>query len=494
MGKSVFFAGLFHETHTFLDETTDLTAFSCRRDGELFSDRGDSSPLAGFLAEADRYGWRAVPGVDYRASPSGTVADEVFETFWSELEPRLRRAVDGGLDGIFLVLHGAMATASVTDVEGDLLRRIRSLEGAASLPLFGVYDLHANFTPLMGECADGLVAYRENPHTDAREAAQRAARLLARCFECGHRPSMAYRHATLMWPPTGTGTRSEPMRALELRARELEKANAALWAVNVNAGFSFADTPETGLSFSVVTRNLISAEPALSELVSSAVATRALGNVLETPVDDVLARLKPNPRGPVLLVEPSDNIGGGAPGDGTGLLRAFLRNRTENAGVILNDPEAVKRLGQLSRGQSLTVALGGRGSRLDPGPLELSVELVSTSNGQFRLEDPHSHLASMHGSAIDMGPCAVVVHGGITVLLTSIKTPPFDLGQWRSQGITPEHFSFIGVKAAVAHRQAYDPIAAESYTVATPGPCSSDLRAFPYSRVRRPIYPLDELG
>ncbi len=216
--------------------------------------------------------------------------------------------------------------------------------------------------------------------------------------------------------------------------------------------------------------------------------------MLETPVDDVLARLKPNPRGPVLLVEPSDNIGGGAPGDGTGLLRAFLRNRTENAGVILNDPEAVKRLGQLSRGQSLTVALGGRGSRLDPGPLELSVELVSTSNGQFRLEDPHSHLASMHGSAIDMGPCAVVVHGGITVLLTSIKTPPFDLGQWRSQGITPEHFSFIGVKAAVAHRQAYDPIAAESYTVATPGPCSSDLRAFPYSRVRRPIYPLDELG
>ena len=81
--------------------------------------------------------------------------------------------------------------------------------------------------------------------------------------------------------------------------------------------------------------------------------------------------------------------------------------------------------------------------------------------------------------------------GRLTILLTSRKTPPFDLGQWRSQGLEPKGFSVIGVKAAVAHRRAYDPIAATSFTVRTPGPCTSDPTALPYQRLRRPIFPLD---
>jgi microcystin degradation protein MlrC len=108
------------------------------------------------------------------------------------------------------------------------------------------------------------------------------------------------------------------------------------------------------------------------------------------------------------------------------------------------------------------------------------------------LEDRQSHLATMYGIHFKMGPCAVVRHGGITILLTSIKTPPFDLGQWRSQGIEPTKLSVIGVKAAVAHRRAYDPIAARMLWVDTPGPCRSDLRKLPYQHVRRPVFPLDE--
>lgn len=68
-----------------------------------------------------------------------------------------------------------------------------------------------------------------------------------------------------------------------------------------------------------------------------------------------------------------------------------------------------------------------------------------------------------------------------------------DLAMWRSQGINPEDFFAINVKAAVAHRQAYDPIATASYTLNTPGPCATDLRLLPYRRLNRPVYPLDEV-
>ena len=103
----------------------------------------------------------------------------------------------------------------------------------------------------------------------------------------------------------------------------------------------------------------------------------------------------------------------------------------------------------------------------------------------------------MCGLHIEMGPCATVRHiaaGGVMwILLTSHKTPPFDLGQLRSQGIVPEELAIIGVKAAVAHRQAYDPIARASFAVATPGACASDLRTLPFRNVRRPVFPLDDI-
>jgi len=90
-----------------------------------------------------------------------------------------------------------------------------------------------------------------------------------------------------------------------------------------------------------------------------------------------------------------------------------------------------------------------------------------------------------------MGPSATVECTGIQIVVTSNKTPPMDLGQLRSQEVVPEKLYMIGVKAAVAHKAAYDPIARHSFYVDTPGLCSSDLKAFTYRHVRRPVFPLD---
>lgn len=115
------------------------------------------------------------------------------------------------------------------------------------------------------------------------------------------------------------------------------------------------------------------------------------------------------------------------------------------------------------------------------------------SDGTFRLEDEHSHIASMSGTTVRMGPCATIQAGSFTILLTSRKTPPMDLGQLRSQGISPENAFIIIVKAAVAHKQAYDPIAKKTYYVDTPGLGTSNLRSLPYKKVKRPIYPLEAI-
>lgn len=469
----ILIAGLFHETHTFLDEVTPLSDFQIRRGAEMLAAKGDSSPLGGVLELADEFGWEVIPAADYRAQPSATVADAVLEAFWQDVAPVARQ---GGYDAVYLVLHGAMVTETVLDVEGEVLRRLREVTDA---PVFGVFDLHANFSPQMAALADCLVGYRENPHTDAREAGLIAARLLQRCLETGVRPRQKLAHPGILWPPTGTGTAVDPMFSLEKLARQLERENESLWAVNVVAGFSFADTPDTGVSF--VACGTADATPALEKLAEYAHLLRGKGELADPPVDEVLASLGASSEGLTVLAEPSDNIGGGAPGDGTGLLRALLRHGVQNAAVCVNDAEAVR---ELEAGRR-RIRLGGKGSRLDEGPLELEVELVALNEGRFELEDKNSHLASMCGDVFDMGRCAVVRHGGLTILITSVKTPPFDLGQWHSQGIAVEALSVVGVKAAVAHQRAYEKIAARMLRVDTPGPCSSNLQALPYKHARR---------
>lgn len=494
MKPRILFGGLFHETHTFLPQVTRWEDFDVTLGADILKKEGDESPTAGFLEEARRFGWEVVPTADARAVPSGPVEDEAFERFWTEFKSRAVPAFAAGIDAIFLVLHGAMASQSIEDVEGEFISRVRALPGAAKVPLFGVLDLHGNITARMCTMANALVAYRKNPHTDAKETTLRATGLMQRCLTTGQIPKMNWCRIPVVWAPPGTGTQTDPMLALTKLADQVETNNPAIWAYNVMAGFSFADTAESGVTLCTVSVDGAVARQQLEVGANLAWELREKGAVNYPSVDAVLNKIGASPKGPVLLVEPADNIGGGAPGDGTGILRAMLAHKVTSGLVAINDPQAVEKLGAVAIGSTTRVSVGGRGWSQDAGPVELDLTLVSRSNGDFDLEDVHSHLASMNGTHIVMGSCAVVRHAGITILLTSRKTPPFDLGQFRSQGVEPKNFAIIGVKAAVAHRQAYDPIAVESYYVETPGPCSSNLSTFPYRHLRRPVYPIDAIA
>ena len=485
----VLLAGLFHETHCFVPDRTPLSDFSVARGDELLGFRGNGSMIDGFLEVAAAESWQVVPAVSFMATPSGIVEDRVVESFLADFDAV---ATESECDAVFLALHGAMVSESVEDVEGLLLSRLRAVPSLARVPVVGVFDLHATLTPAMAAGADALVCYRENPHVDARESAVRAAGLLARIGAEGRRPRMHYRHAGVIWPPTGTGTADTPMRDLEALARKIEAEDPEIRAVNVVAGFSFADVADAGVSFSrrhhrQRRKSRGGARPPRRRGDGIARCRAARGN---------------DPRGGDLRRRKGDRIRPGAAG---GAVRQHRRRRpgqrhrpapgaarrpASDAGIILADAEAVAALADTTPGSRRRLRVGGRDNPMDPGPVELEVELVARSDGRFTLEDRQSHAAAAGGVRVDMGPTAVVRHAGITLLLTTRKTPPFDLGQWRSQGIEPERLDLIVVKAAVAHRRAYDRIMRASYTVATPGPCTSDPRRLPYRRLARPVYPL----
>ena len=135
-------------------------------------------PISVFLAAARRLGHEALPLSWSQAMPSAPVTEAAYERITGELLDDLAsHARGGGLDAVYLDLHGAMVAEHLEDGEGELLRRLRAVVGE-SCPVVASLDLHANMTPEMVDLTGALVAYRTYPHVDMAATGARAARHL----------------------------------------------------------------------------------------------------------------------------------------------------------------------------------------------------------------------------------------------------------------------------------------------------------------------------
>jgi microcystin degradation protein MlrC len=90
-----------------------------------------------------------------------------------------------------------------------------------------------------------------------------------------------------------------------------------------------------------------------------------------------------------------------------------------------------------------------------------------------------------------MGLTALVeLPGRHLLVLNSQRHPPFSLGQLTCLGIRPELQHILVVKAAIAYKAAYAPIAGTIIEVDTPGITAVNPRRFDYKHIRRPMFPL----
>lgn len=159
----MYFARFSHETNTFARPApTPLSAF--------FPDTA-GTPTEGFLNVLASRGLPCRAGPLAAAYPSGRVADAAFETIVRRIEAELR---DEAPLCVLLDLHGAMATESLDDAEGELLRRVRAVVGPAC-PVGVAYDLHGNVSQAMVTHCTLLESFKTYPHVDMRETGERVA-------------------------------------------------------------------------------------------------------------------------------------------------------------------------------------------------------------------------------------------------------------------------------------------------------------------------------
>ena len=476
-----------HETNTFSLVPTTIDSFKNWRyyvGAAMFpAFQNTGTIMGGYMDAAKKLGMELVPLLWTFANPSGIVEQSAYDTLKSEFLDLLRGV--GQIDGVLLDLHGAMAVKELEDGEGDLIEAVRASVG--TLPIVTTLDLHANIGPQMAENADVIIGYDTYPHVDMYDRGYEAAQLLHEIIEGKVEPTMAYRQLPLLTPPPGQSTMKQPMIDVVKKLHALEE-QAGVETATLSMGFPFADISIAGVSVLVTTNNDQALADRLADEFSDyiwEIRETFQGNLVS--IEEAIEHANKTEGKPIVFAEGSDNPGGGAPCDGTHILRAFIDANVQDAVfAIIADPESVNLAFEAGVGNNVSLKVGGKTDPRHGEPVALNGYVKLISDGEFVHKGPMSR-----GIKSGMGRTVVLKIGGIEIILTENRTQPYDAEVLRSVGIEPTDRKIIVLKSAVHFRADYTPIAHEILDVDTPGVHSPNLLSYAYKNVRRPIYPLD---
>lgn len=500
MKRNVLVGEFAHETNTFAATGTTREDFRNRR--AYYGDtiprklRGTNSEIGGAIDVADDSGIDLHWTVAASATPGGRVTTDAYEHFVNEIVAGTRESGDE-IDGVLLVLHGAMVPAGMDDGEGPIVERVREIVG--DIPIVVTHDLHGNVTDNLVEHTDAIVAYETYPHIDMAETGRRAMGLLNSILRGKSSPVMHVERPPVLAFPPRQNTREGPMAEFMAYARKLEERDDILKA-SVLPGFHGADVPSTGPSMLVVADdNPVAAREVSRELAKKYWDNREafVGDYPEPQDAIAYARKTGNEaagsEGPIVVADTGDNPGGGGVADGTTLLRELIDQNVTNAGIaILCDPEAVDVCAKAGVGGRVEVTLGGKTDDRHGDPIEgIEGHVKSITDGEFVNTGPMATGTENSLGRTVRFQCGV--DDSIDVIITEKRLQPFDAEIWRHVGIQPESLDVLVVKSMNHFRADYEPLAKHVIVANSPGLATMDPSRFEYERLSRPCFPIDKM-
>lgn len=439
-----------------------------------------SHEIAGVIQVAESYSWDLVFTIAGYASPSGPVTREA----WSYFADTILGGLNTPVDGVFLALHGAMATQDHLDAEGELLHLIRQKVGPRT-PIAVTLDLHANVTEDMVKFANIIVPFRTYPHVDQVETARRAAAILNRAIVTGKTPrTLLAKRNISTGLDDGRTTCENPMTTALRWAEKIEQQNPEIAVIGLNAGFNLCALPGAGPSVTVTYWDQKGpAQRVAEDLMDYIEETHDFDSndylsVEEAMVQARMALSQPGV-GPVILADFSDNPGAGAYGDATSLPAGLIAADLGEAAIgSICDPEAVEKLYQAGLGATVTISLGGKIDAILSPPLTVTGTVIRFSDGQFVASGPFHH-----GGQQNLGKTAVLRVGRIDIVVVSILLQCTDPEHFSHIGINPNDKQVLVVKSMHHFRAAFEPISRRVLVVDS-GAMAGPLAAPHYERLR----------
>jgi microcystin degradation protein MlrC len=476
------------ETDSFSPMAADLKDFESYGlyfGNEILERMRGVGPIGGFLeVAAGESDIVLFPIIRAWGSAGGTITAETLKFLTSRFVEGLKQSLP--LDGVFLSLHGAAASDQEDDVEGHVLQAARAVVGS-DVPIVAALDHHANITQRMVNCSNALIGHETQPH-DPPATGRKAARVLFRMLRGESRPTVRWRKIPMITPQDQFLTSGGPMKEWFDLAREMERRSGVL-DVSPYPMQPWLDVAEGGWSVVVHTDN----DPDLADALAAEMANKAWSLREQfwisqrVPPAEAVRNAVEADSGLIILSDTGDSVYGGAPGDSTCILRALLDQRISClAFVPMIDPDALNTAIAAGVGASIRVELGGKIDHIFSQPVSVAGNVVAVSNGlSIDLRDR---------GVCDLRRTALLEVGSIYIVLLDHRS--FAVNHpvlYTHLGLDMADARMVVVKTA-SNFQFFDRWRKGLIRVDSPGTTQSDLTAFRWRRIPRPMYPLDPLA
>ena len=439
-----------HETVTFLPNDTTLADFTypgSPASGEALLSCDPRGYMGGFVKMAREFEAVELVGIESPLWPrtgtgSGWITTEAFETFTSRMVAELQR--QGPFDGAYLCLHGAAGVRGVPRPEAALAEMVRGAIGPRAF-IAGTFDPHGNEDEAFLRHADMAFAVKYFPHYDGYLQGERAARCLVRAIRGDYVPTHVTQKVPIISATVFQWTGASPWMNLVQQALTWEAREPDLF-VNFFFGFPWADVPDVGMTFQVITNN----KPDLARKVATDMAKSAwrqrqalLSTAKIHPIAEGVAeaaRAVAEGRGPVVLADHSDRSG-----YATWLLQAIIDHGLSRVliGTVADGPLVSRWLADgVKVGDAVDVMVGGLVDESAGQPVRVRGTILAMTEVSQRVKgSTWFHIGFGQGNVLLVSP-----------YLSQVMEP----STFTALGLDLADFDVFAIKSRVHFRRGFD--------------------------------------
>jgi microcystin degradation protein MlrC len=453
--------------------------------------------IPGFVADMDAAGpWRSVGLAFAAAEPNGPADHGFFSELMADIETRLSAALR--VDAVYICEHGAGITTEDDDPDGALFAMVRRVVGP-DVPVVATLDLHANISDRMVSSIDAFIGYRTNPHLDMRERGIEAAQTIRELL-AGTKTELAYVRLPIV-PPTVTmltaaGPYADMIDYGQTKIGPGDKPE--IMNVSVMGGFAFSDSAKNGLTVVVTARrdrrNSKAAEATAFDIAQFGWDNRARFYPRLTPLADAVTQAATVSGDlslpPLCFADVADNPGGGGRGNTMFLLKALYEAGVKDALLgIVYDPLLAAEAHCYGLHYNFEAQFNRDETTKFSEPWTVPARVVALHDG-----DCVGRRGIYAGMSLGMGPCAALRIGGITIVVVSKRRQCADPVFFEMMGLDIAKARIVVVKSRGHFRGGFDEFFAHEQIVEVdlPGLTSPMLKNFDWSRLPRPVVPLDD--
>ncbi len=427
------------------------------------------APLSLFKKLSLNNGWSVENSICAVAMPNGKVIEKDYQSLLNIILDDLKKTMP--VNGVFLHLHGAMVSESCMDCEGDILTQVRKIVGPNVL-ISVLLDPHTHLSDTMINKADIMVWMKEYPHIDALERTKEIFDLSMNALAKKIKPTMASSacHTINLYP-----TQQEPMKAFVAKLKRIEAEDEKILSISAIHGFPYGDTPHTGSAMVVMSNNDPEYAQKMAQELADEFQTIARHKFIQSrKLQEILASVSPDLEDKLVLVDYADNVGGGAPGDSTFILKDLIEAKIPNFAIsAIYDPENVRLCRENGLGNSIKLNIGGKHGIHSGEPVTLEVKVTSISEKLY---------TTFGDTKIYFGNTATYYYKPLDahIVLNDVRCQTYSTDCFEFANVALQNKKFIVVKSSVHFEESFSKVTKKNYIVSTSGVLNPDFSSIDY--------------